>query len=80
MKNSAILSLELILFMLASLEKPQQSIYGCICPALAIINSKMVSRELLGPANLSEAQTLCIYKMTEVIVVRKNKNLMLAAF
>ena len=40
----------------------------------------MVSRELLGPADLSGAQTLCIHEMTEVIMVRKDKNLMLVTF
>ena len=40
----------------------------------------MVSRELLGPADLSGAQALRIHKTTEVIVVRKDENFMLAAF
>ena len=40
----------------------------------------MVSREFLGSANLSRAQTLCINETTEVIMVRKDKNLMLAIF
>ena len=40
----------------------------------------MVSEKLLGLADLSGAQTLCIHKTTEVIMVRKDENLMLAAF
>ena len=40
----------------------------------------MVLGELLGPADLSGAQTLCIHKQTEVIMVHKDKNLMLTAF
>ena len=40
----------------------------------------MVSRELLGPANLSRAQILRIHETTEVIMVRKDKNLMLETF
>ena len=40
----------------------------------------MISRELLGPTDLSGAQALCIHELTEVIVVRKDENLMLAAF
>ena len=40
----------------------------------------MVSGELLGPADLSGAQTLRIHKTIEVIIVRKDKNLMLTAF
>ena len=40
----------------------------------------MVLKELLGPADLSGAQTLCIHETTEVIVVCKDENLMLTAF
>ena len=40
----------------------------------------MVSRELLGPTDLSGAQTFRIYKLTKVIMVRKNKNLIFVAF
>ena len=40
----------------------------------------MVLRELLAPTDLSGAQTLCIHETTEVIMVRKDENLMLAAF
>ena len=40
----------------------------------------MVSRELLGPADLSGAQALRIHETTEVIVVRKDENLMLTTF
>ena len=40
----------------------------------------MVSREFLGPADLSGAQALRIHETTEVIVVRKDENLMFAAF
>ena len=40
----------------------------------------MVLEELLGPADLSGAQTFYIYEKMEVIVVHKNENLMLIAF
>ena len=80
MKNSAILSLELLLLILPSLWKPQQSICSRICLTLAIVDSEMVSRELLGPADLSGAQALRIYETTEVIMVCKDENLMLATF
>ena len=36
----------------------------------------MVSREFLGPTNLSEAQTLCIHKMTKVFMICEDENLM----
>ena len=80
MKDLAILSLELIFFILALLEKSRQSICSRICLALAIIDLKVITRELLGPTDLSGAQALCIHETTEVIMVRKDKNLMLAAF
>ena len=80
MKDLAILSLKLFFLILASLGKPRQSICSRICLTLAIVNLKVVSRELLGPMDLSGAQALCIHRTTEVIVIRKNENLMLAAF
>ena len=80
MKDSAILSSELILLILASLRKSRQSICSCICFALAVVDSKMVSGELLGPADLSGAQTLRIDKATKVIVVCKDEYLVLATF
>ena len=80
MKDLAILSLEFFFLILASLGKPSQSICNRICLILAIVNSEMVLRELLCPADLSGTQVLYIYKTTEVIVVRKDKNLIFAAF
>ena len=40
----------------------------------------MISRELLGPTDLSGAQALCIHELLEVIMARKDENPMLAAF
>ena len=40
----------------------------------------MVLREFLGSTNLLGAQTLCIYKTTEIVIICEDKNLMLAAF
>ena len=80
MKNSAILSSELILFILASLGKSRQSICSRIRLALAIIDLKVITRELLGPTDLSGAQALCVHESAEVIMVRKDKNLIFAAF
>ena len=38
----------------------------------------MVTREFLSPADLSGAQTLCVYKPAEVVVVGEYENLMFA--
>ena len=80
MKDSAILSSKLLLLILASLWKPRQSICGRICLTLAIVDSEMILRELLGLTDLSGTQALRIHEITEVIMVRKDENLMLAAF
>ena len=80
MKDLAIFSLELIFFILASLQKPWQSIYSCIYFALAVVNLKMILRKLLGPADLFGAQTLHIYKTTKTVVVYEDKYLVFATF
>ena len=41
---------------------------------------KMVTTEFLSLENLSKAQTLCIHKSTEVIVIDKYKNIILRLF
>ena len=40
----------------------------------------MITRKLLGPTDLSGAQAFRIYETTEIIVVLKDENLMLATF
>ena len=80
MKDSAILSSELTLLILASLGKPRQSICSYICLVLAIIDLEMVSSELLGPMDLSGAQALRINETAKIIGVREHDNLMLAVF
>lgn len=45
---------------------------------LIIIGLKLISKECLGPAKLLRAQALYIYKPTEVVIVGKEKNFMLA--
>ena len=80
MKNLAILSLELIFLILASLRKPRQSICSCICFVLTLVDLKMVSRELLGLADLSGAQSLCIHETTKVVLVCEDEYLVLTTF
>ena len=80
MKDSAILSSELIFLIRASLQKPQQSICNCICFALAVVNLKMILEELLGLADLSGAQTFCIHEATKVVVIYEDKHLVIATF
>ena len=40
----------------------------------------MISAEFLSLANLTKAQTLCIHKMTKVVMISKHKYFVLATF
>lgn len=58
----------------------RQSIECSICLVLAIIDPKMVLRELLGSPNLLKAQALGIHKLAEIVILSKNKNLVFTIF
>ncbi len=79
MKNLSFLISERFLLGLASLGEARQSISRSISFSLTIIDSKVVSRELLGPANLTRAQAFCIHESTEVIMVSKDEDLIFVA-
>lgn len=64
-----------IFLSLASLGKARQSISNSSSLFLAIIDSEVVLQELLGSVNLIKAQSFHIYKLAEVIMVSKNKDL-----
>ena len=80
MKNSSILSSKLFFFILTPLREVRESICSPVSLALTIIDPKMISGELLGPIDLSGAQALCIYELTEVNMVGKHQNFVLAVF
>ena len=80
MKNLGILISESLFLGLASLGETRQSISRSISLSLTIIDSEVVLRELLGPADLTRAQALRIHESTEVIMVSKDKDLVFAAF
>ncbi len=65
---------------MAFLEKARQGISRSICLSLTIIDLEVVSKELLGLADLTKAQAFCIHKSTEVIMISKDTNLVFAAF
>lgn len=83
MKNLSILNLQGFFLVLDSLREAGQSISSSISFALAVIDSETVSRELLGPADLSRVQALSIdepiKEPMKVVVIREHKNLMLTA-
>lgn len=58
-----------------------KSINSSISVALAIFDfQEVISREFLGPADLTKAQTFCIHELTEVVVICKHKDFVLTAF
>ncbi len=79
MKNLSILISKRFFLGLASLGEARQSISRSISFSLRIIDSEVVSRELLGPAYPTRAQVFCIHESTEVIMVSKDENLIFAA-
>ncbi len=80
MKNLGVIIFESLFLGLASLEEMKQGISCSISLFLIIIDSEVVLRELLGPADLTRAQVFCIHELTEVIIVSKNEDLIFVAF
>ncbi len=78
--NLRILISESLFLGLASLREARQGISHSISLFLTIIDLEVISGELLGPADLKRAQTLCIYKSPEVIMVSKDEKLVFGAF
>ena len=61
-------------------KKARQSVCYSICFILIIIDSKMGIKKLLDLVNLTKAQTLSIHKLSYVIMISNNKDLVFAAF
>ncbi len=80
MENLEILISESFFLGLTLLKETRQGISRSINLSLTIIDLKVVSRELLGPVDLTRAQTFCIHESTEVVVVSEDKDLIFAAF
>ncbi len=78
MENLGVLISESFFLGLASLEEAKQGISHSISFSLTIIDSKVVSRELFGPADLMRAQAFHIHESTEVIMVSKDEVLICA--
>ncbi len=79
MKNLGIFIFESFFLDLASLGEARQGISRSISLSLTIINSKVVSRELWGPAELTRAQAFCIHELTKFIIVSKDEDLISVA-
>lgn len=76
----AILSLELIFFILTFIKKSQQNIYSYICFVLAIVDLKVILKKFLGLAIKPEARIFYIYKVTKIIVIYKDKHFVFIIF
>lgn len=60
-----------------------ENVIGCLqlyLFFLMIVNLKVVPKELLSPTDLPRAEVFDIHKLTKVIVVGKNKNLIFITF
>ncbi len=79
MENLEILISKSLFLSLASLGEARQDISYSIRLSLIIIDSEMISRELLGTTDLIRAQAFRIHESTEVIMVSKDKDLTFAA-
>lgn len=63
---------------LAFLKKPRQGVRHRICLSFTIIDTKMVLKKLLCPANLPEVPTFGIYELMNNVVVSEDKDLVFA--
>ena len=75
-----VLDSEGLIFLYTLLRVSRQDINSSISIILFIINPEMIINEFLSPADLSRAQTLCVYKSTKVVELGEYKYLMLRAF
>ncbi len=62
------------------LGEARQNISCSISFSLTIIDLKVILREFLGLTDLTKAQTFYIYKLTEIVMVNEDKDLIFAVF
>ena len=80
MEDFDVLGAECLFFLYTLMRVLKQGISNFVSLALTIINLEVVMRKLLGLADLSWAQTHCIHKPVEVVMVGEYKHLMLKFF
>ena len=76
MRNLDVLRSESVFLLSTPLKVSRQGIGSSVSLALTIIDSEVVTREFLSPADLSGAQTLRVHKSSEVIMVGKYEDFM----
>ena len=79
-QNLDVLCLESLFLRSTLLKASRQGISSSVSFVLTIIDSKVVAREILGLADLFGAQTLRLYKPTQVVVVGEYEHLVLRPF
>ena len=75
-QNLDVLRLESLFLLSTPLRVLRQGIGSSVSLALMIVDLEVVTREFLGSADLSEAQTLRVHELAEVVVVGKHENFM----
>lgn len=80
MKNFNILIFEHFFPCLTFLWKLKQNISCNISFSLIIIDFEIISREFLSLVDLARIEAFCSYKLTEIIMVSKDNNLVFIAF
>ena len=80
MQDFDVLSAEGFFLFYILLRISRQGISSSVSLALTIIDSEVVARELLGPADMFRAQALRLHKLSEVVVVGEYEQLMLRPF
>ena len=80
MQDFDILGAEGFFLLCTLLRISRQGISSPVSLALTIVNSEVVAKEFLGPADLSGAQTLRLHEPAEVVVVGEYEHLMLGPF
>ena len=80
MQDFDVLCSEGVFFLSIPLGVSRQGISSSVSFALIIIDLEVVTREFLGPADLSGAQTLHLHEPAEVVVVGEYEHLMLRPF
>lgn len=79
-KNVSIFAPKSFLLVRAPLKEAKHGIGSCVSFVLLVINTKVISWELLGLADLTKTQTFYIRnRITKVTMVDKYKNFILAA-
>ena len=80
MQDFDVLCLEGIFLLCIPLGISRQDISSSVSLVLTIVDSKVIMRELLGPADLSGAHILHVHEPTEIVMVGEYEHLMLEAF